>query len=173
VLAHAAIDWDWQLPAVALAALACGGAVLIRARPERVAPATSGRARGVALGLLLPLIVFAIVTQVGNSALAKEDTTGAPISTIDGSTWDPFAQRLLFTTESASAPTYAATPDYPSTVEDVSGALGRGGYEGIQNDSDGNIWMPRTSVVRTSPGRRRRSRTVSSTATSRRIQVTS
>ncbi|MDP9283926.1 MAG: DUF839 domain-containing protein, partial [Actinomycetota bacterium] len=73
--------------------------------------------------------------------LAKEDTTGAPISTIDGSTWDPFAQRLLFTTESASAPTYAATPDYPSTVEDVSGALGRGGYEGIQNDSDGNIWI--------------------------------
>jgi hypothetical protein len=105
--------------------------------------------------------------------LATHDTTGAPISTIDGSTWDPFAQRLLFTTESASAPTYAATPDYPSTVEDVSGALGRGGYEGIQNDSDGNIWMPRTSVVRTSPGRRRRSRTVSSTATSRRIQVTS
>ncbi len=29
----------------------------------------------------------------------------------------------------------------PSQVEDVSGALGRGGYEGIQNDSDGNIWI--------------------------------
>jgi hypothetical protein len=73
--------------------------------------------------------------------MATEDTNGAPISTIDGSTWDPFARRLLFTTESANAPTYAATADYPSTVEDVSGALGRGGYEGIQNDSDGNIWI--------------------------------
>ena len=31
--------------------------------------------------------------------------------------------------------------DYPSTVEDISGALGRGGYEGIQNDSDGNLWI--------------------------------
>ena len=73
--------------------------------------------------------------------LASQDVTGAPISTIDGSTWDPFAQRLLFTTESANAPTYAGTADYPSNVEDVSGALGRGGYEGIQNDSDGNIWI--------------------------------
>ena len=26
-------------------------------------------------------------------------------------------------------------------VEDVSGALGRGGYEGIQTDSDGNLWI--------------------------------
>jgi len=26
-------------------------------------------------------------------------------------------------------------------VADVSGALGRGGYEGIQNDSAGNIWI--------------------------------
>jgi len=31
--------------------------------------------------------------------------------------------------------------NYPSTVEDVSGALGRGGYEGIQDDSDGNLWI--------------------------------
>ena len=73
--------------------------------------------------------------------MATKDTAGQPIATIDGSTWDPFAQRLIFTTESASAPTYAATAGYPSQVEDVSGALGRGGYEGIQNDSDGNLWI--------------------------------
>ena len=73
--------------------------------------------------------------------LAATDSAGHPLATIDGSTWDPFAKRLLFTTENSSAPTYAATPDYPSTVEDVSGALGRGGYEGIQDDSDGNIWI--------------------------------
>jgi uncharacterized protein DUF839 len=48
---------------------------------------------------------------------------------------------LLLTTENPSAPTYAATVDYPSSVEDISGALGRGGYEGIQDDSDGNIWI--------------------------------
>jgi hypothetical protein len=73
--------------------------------------------------------------------LATTDDTGKPLATIDGSTWDPFAKRLLLTTESATAPTYAATADYPSTVHDVSGALGRGGYEGIQDDGDGNIWI--------------------------------
>ncbi|HEX2392476.1 MAG TPA: hypothetical protein VHI77_06115 [Solirubrobacterales bacterium] len=73
--------------------------------------------------------------------LATKDSNGNQITTIDGSAWDPWAKRLLFTTENASAPTYAATPDFPSTVTDVSGALGRGGYEGIQLDDDGNIWI--------------------------------
>jgi hypothetical protein len=73
--------------------------------------------------------------------MATQDSSGSPLATIDGSTWDPWAQRLLFTTENASAPTYAATATYPSQVEDVSGALGRGGYEGIQDDSAGNLWI--------------------------------
>jgi hypothetical protein len=73
--------------------------------------------------------------------LATKDASGQPIAGIDGSTWDPWAKRLLFTTENQNAPTYAATPDFPSVVTDVSGALGRGGYEGVQNDSSGNIWI--------------------------------
>lgn len=73
--------------------------------------------------------------------LATTDSAGKPIAPIDGSTWDPWARRLLFTTEDAGAPTYSATPDYPSTVEDISRALGRGGYEGIQLDSKGEIWI--------------------------------
>jgi hypothetical protein len=73
--------------------------------------------------------------------LATTDDEGHQLATIDGSTWDPWAKRLLFTTENSGAPTYAATPGYPSTVTDVSGALGRGGYEGIMDDSDGNIWI--------------------------------
>jgi hypothetical protein len=73
--------------------------------------------------------------------VATTDSDGHPIAAIDGSTWDPWAKRLLFTTENNTAPTYAATAQYPSTVTDVSGALGRGGYEGIQDDSAGNIWI--------------------------------
>ena len=86
------------------------------------------------------------------TVLTTKDSTGAPLADIDGSTWDPWAQRLLFTTESSSAPTYSATPGYPSTVDDVSGALGRGGYEGIQNDSDGNIWIVEDIGGSTKPG---------------------
>jgi hypothetical protein len=73
--------------------------------------------------------------------LATKDSKGQPIAPIDGSTWDPWAQRLLFTTEDETAPIYAATPGFPSRVTDISGALGRGGYEGIQNDSAGDVWI--------------------------------
>ena len=73
--------------------------------------------------------------------MATQDTDGNPISTIDGSTWDPFAKRLLFTSENKSSPEYQATLDYPMKVTDISGYIGRGGYEGIQNDSAGNVWI--------------------------------
>jgi hypothetical protein len=84
--------------------------------------------------------------------LATTDTDGQPLATIDGSTWDPWAKRLLLTTENQNAPTYSATPGFPSTVVDVSGALGRGGYEGIQDDSDGNIWIAEDIGGSSKPG---------------------
>ena len=73
--------------------------------------------------------------------MAWQDAQGQPIQGIDGSTWDPWAKRLLFTTENPNAPTYAMDASFPATATDISGALGRGGYEGIQDDSDGNIWI--------------------------------
>jgi hypothetical protein len=72
------------------------------------------------------------------------DNGTAPFPTIDGSTWYPFSQRLLFTQEgngSSSGGVWQATPDYPSVAENLLGVMGRGGYEGIQADSDGNIWL--------------------------------
>ena len=73
--------------------------------------------------------------------MAATDSTGAPIADIDGSTWDPFAGKLIFTTENSGAPTYQASLGFPSVVDDISGSVGRGGYEGVQNDSDGNLWL--------------------------------
>ena len=35
-LAHAAVDWDWEMPAVTLTALLAGAAILVAAREERV-----------------------------------------------------------------------------------------------------------------------------------------
>ncbi len=65
-----------------------------------------------------------------------------PIPAIDGSTWDPFAQRMLYTTEGgASGGVIQATLDYPSAVNALWGVLGQGGYEGIQNDSAGNLYI--------------------------------
>ena len=78
------------------------------------------------------------------TVLANAQQDGTPLPTIDGSTWYPWAERLLFSQEgngSTSGGIWQATPDYPSVVESLLGVLGRGGYEGIQADSDGNIWI--------------------------------
>jgi hypothetical protein len=85
--------------------------------------------------------------------LASKQADGTPIPTIDGSTWDPWAQRLLFTVEGGpGGGVYQATPDIGSTVEDVTSVTGRGGYEGIQNDSDGNLWIVEDVGGTTVPG---------------------
>ncbi|HVQ18799.1 MAG TPA: phosphatase [Actinomycetes bacterium] len=84
------------------------------------------------------------VTRVNLDADAAHRITllaTVPTGDIDGSTWDPWAKRILLTTENPAAPTYAVTPDFPGTVTDLSGSVGRGGFEGIQNDSDGNLWI--------------------------------
>jgi Bacterial protein of unknown function (DUF839) len=74
--------------------------------------------------------------------LATADVNGKPLPTFDGSTWDPFAKRLLLTAElGANGGVWQSTLGVPAKVEDISGALGRGGYEGIQTDSDGNLWI--------------------------------
>ena len=67
---HAAVDWDFQLVAVSLAALFCGAAILVSARDREPAPPRSGR-RWLAACALATAGVLAIVAQVGNSALAQ------------------------------------------------------------------------------------------------------
>ncbi len=74
--------------------------------------------------------------------LADKDINGKALPAFDGSTWYPWARRLLFTAEGgANGGVWQGTADFPSVVEDISGALGRGGYEGIQADSFGNLWI--------------------------------
>jgi hypothetical protein len=74
--------------------------------------------------------------------LATTDAKGKNLPTFDGSTFDPWANRLLFTTESLAVPgVFQATLDVPSRVEDLAGSMGRGGFEGIQNDAHGNVWI--------------------------------
>jgi len=73
---------------------------------------------------------------------ASQDSQGHALPKFDGSTWDPWAERLLFTAElGADGGVWQSTLEFPPIVEDISGMLGRGGYEGIQNDSDGNLWI--------------------------------
>jgi hypothetical protein len=78
------------------------------------------------------------------TVLATQEEGGAPLPTFDGSTWYPWSHRLLFTAEgngSSSGGVWQATPDYPSTVANLLEVMGRGGYEGIQSDYLGNVWL--------------------------------
>lgn len=74
--------------------------------------------------------------------LATSEVSGALLPTFDGSTWNPFAGRLLFSAESLNTGgLWQATLDFPSKVEPLHGSFGHGGFEGIQTDSDGNVWV--------------------------------
>ena len=74
--------------------------------------------------------------------MATKDSDGKPLPVFDGSTWDPFAQRLLFSAENGNqGGVWQATLAFPSFVQNLSGSLGNGAYEGIQNDSAGNVWL--------------------------------
>jgi O-antigen ligase/polysaccharide polymerase Wzy-like membrane protein len=72
-LLHAGLDWDWEVPVVALPALACGLAVVAAADGTarlRLDP----RARGGVALLLVAAAGVAAVAHVGNRALARAET---------------------------------------------------------------------------------------------------
>jgi hypothetical protein len=72
-LVHAGVDWDWELPAVTLAALVCGVALVAAAGRERDEP-LPGAVRWAGLGATLALGAVAFVGLVGASALSASET---------------------------------------------------------------------------------------------------
>jgi hypothetical protein len=76
--------------------------------------------------------------------VATREVNGTALPVFDGSTWYPFSGRLLFSQEgngTTSGGIWQATLDVPAAAENLLGVFGRGGFEGIQADSDGNIWI--------------------------------
>jgi O-antigen ligase/polysaccharide polymerase Wzy-like membrane protein len=69
-LVHAGIDWDWEMPAVTLAALACGVALLLAARGQ-AAPALARGPRVAGALAAAALAVVALGGFVGNRAEAS------------------------------------------------------------------------------------------------------
>lgn len=69
-LAHAAVDWDWEMPAVTLAALFCGIAVMASARRFRDPTSIRRAVRLTAFGGTAALLAFAVLGLLGNSAVS-------------------------------------------------------------------------------------------------------
>ena len=72
-LVHAALDWDWQLPAVTLAALSCGAAMLVRARSVAAPLVIPMRVRVALAGVALMLFAAAFIGLKGNLAIAASN----------------------------------------------------------------------------------------------------
>ena len=79
--------------------------------------------------------------------ISDVDPQGNTYPTIDGITWDPFTKQLLLTAESSSPKGGVFGVSLDGNGDAVNGqavrlnALGSGGYEGVQNDKDGNVWL--------------------------------
>jgi len=74
--------------------------------------------------------------------MATTETSGAALPVFDGSTWYPFSQRLLLTSEgSLGGGVWQFSLDVPSKVANLTGIMGQGGFEGIQSDSQGRLMI--------------------------------
>jgi O-antigen ligase len=99
-LVHAAADWDWEVPAVTLAAIMCGGAVLLAGCRNPNVRVVSVRFRVAAVAAIIVVAGFATIGLVGNSALTASeaarrggDLRHAASAARRARTWMPWSPR--------------------------------------------------------------------------------
>ena len=99
-LVHAAVDWDWEIPALTLFALLCAAAVFA-ARDDRAGTrheVYASRARALAVVATAALAAFSVVGLVGNRALAdanaallRDDDRAAADAARSAERWAPWS----------------------------------------------------------------------------------
>jgi hypothetical protein len=72
-VAHAAVDWDWEMPAVTVCGLAFAACILACARDGGGLRELGRRGRAAAASVLLVASAFAFVSMTGNRALGQAD----------------------------------------------------------------------------------------------------
>jgi O-Antigen ligase len=94
VLAHAWVDWDWQMPAVTTAALVCGAAILVETRRDGGAPL---RGRLILASASALIMLAASLEAAGNSALASAAGGGPHAATAarTAERWQPWSAEPL------------------------------------------------------------------------------
>jgi O-antigen ligase len=93
-LAHAAIDWDWEMPVVTLSALVCGAAIVAAAR--RDSPPLRRNMRTVGLVAALGLACCTLVLLIGNQDLNAAAAAAGGQSTLqaralEAQRWAPWS----------------------------------------------------------------------------------
>jgi hypothetical protein len=103
LLAHALIDWDWELPALFLVGTWCGLAALVEQRDDRPAFRLGTRSRGALLTVVVCIAGFSFVALVGNmatsssgSSIPKANWTHAARQARRAAAWNPWAARPYY-----------------------------------------------------------------------------
>jgi O-antigen ligase len=73
-LLHAAVDWDWEMPALTIAAFLCGVAILVVARKERDRRDLSRPVRIGAIAAATAVAAFSFVALMGNLQIAASNS---------------------------------------------------------------------------------------------------
>lgn len=142
-LVHAALDWDWELPAAGLAGLLCGVA-LLRAEPAALAIPRPVRAAGAVAAAALAAFVFVmhvgnVALDAGESALAGGRIGPALEDARRAERWQPWsssAALLLGRAQLATGDRAAATASFRRAIE-----------------RDGSDWEAWSELARVTGGR--------------------
>jgi O-antigen ligase len=136
-LVHAGVDWDWEMPAVTLAALFCGVAILLAARDEGRAWVLSLRVRAAAVAAVVALSGLALVGLVGNSALAasgeaasSEDYDTAEVEARKAIRWAPWSSQPW----QALAEAHVGQGDFAAARESFRKAIAK-------DEQDWSLWL--------------------------------
>jgi O-antigen ligase len=102
LLVHAALDWDWEVPAVMIAGLTCAGVLLLADGEHRRELTLGGWARGGSIAFMAALAVFSFVTLTGNrylgqasGALDRSETATAARDARRAARWAPWSADAL------------------------------------------------------------------------------
>ena len=149
-LVHAGVDWDWEMAAVTLAALAIAAALLAAADPRDDPAPLSPRVRagGVVAALLLTVVAF--VGVVGASALASseraftkgdyEEARSQARKASDWWWWSPEPWRHLGDVAAEQGETAAAEEHYREAIS--------------KDDGDWRLWYDLSTVTTGEESRR-------------------
>jgi len=103
-LAHAVVDWDWEVPAMTVAALLVATALVATADEEREPVSLSPKLRTVAVSGALAASVFSVVALVGNragataeDALREGSAERAEVEARRAARWAPWSSHPLRT----------------------------------------------------------------------------
>jgi len=148
-LVHAAVDWDWEIPAITIAGLFCGAVLVVAARRARPGRRLSPGLRLTALVATGALAALAFVGYAGNAKMEASATAAtrgeverAAEQARDAKRWAPWSGepwRLLGVAQLAGGDPAAARASFRAAI-----------------DKDPRDWRLWYSLARASDGRERR-----------------